>query len=209
MWSAAMETMERWLETLALNMGGELGYAIIAMTFMMRLFLLPLGMWVENRTRNRAAIMARLQPEIDEIQAQHAGDPRALLTAMRDLRETHGLSAFDSVLLVNMAIQLPLFTLAFQAIRGAVGSAGGFLWAPSLARPDIGFALVAASFVGLSAQVNATSPGQRLAAVAIAVVVFAVTSRFVAGIALYSATSAGAGLLQSLLRRRVAQYLPA
>ena len=86
----------------------------------------------------------------------HASGPQGT-PSTQELQRRHGLSMFDRVTLLNVGVQLPVFAVLFQAVRRVAASGGAFYWVSSLARPDAMVAAIAATCVGASVGLNATS----------------------------------------------------
>ncbi len=102
--------------------------AIVMLTLVVLLVSMPLTF---KQTKSMIA-MQRLQPEVKALQAQHRDDRERLNQEMMALYQAHGVNPLGGCL--PMLVQLPLFLVLFNVIRGitrrltesglAMGSAG-------------------------------------------------------------------------------------
>ncbi|MEZ4316342.1 MAG: YidC/Oxa1 family membrane protein insertase [Myxococcota bacterium] len=181
------------------TLGGSLGFTIVAVSLLVRLAWMPLGVRFAVQARRRALAMEALKPELDALREAHP-DPLEQLTKTHELYAAHGLTP-SLAHLAPLLVQAPVFWGLFATVR-RLGASGAFLWIPNLARPDLALAAAASMLVGLAALVGAETPQARMIGAVGAVVFFVVASRMAASIGLLMATSAGMGVLQSALVRR-------
>lgn len=101
----------------------DLGVAIILLTLVVRLLLVPL---VAKGMRQQA-LMARLKPHIDELGRKHKGDKERHARELMQLYREHGVSPFGG--LFATLIQLPvLFALYRIFLSGFNGAAIALYW---------------------------------------------------------------------------------
>lgn len=94
----------------------DLGVAIILLTIVVRIVLLPL---FYKGTKDQT-LMQHLQPHIKKIQLDHKDDKEKQARAMMDLYKKYKLNPFSGFLLI--LVQLPLFIALFQIFsRGLAG----------------------------------------------------------------------------------------
>jgi YidC/Oxa1 family membrane protein insertase len=141
-----VQLLAAWPVTLAL---GPFGLAVIVMTVLVRVVMLPLAAWQVRSSlaaRRRAAdIQARLGPEIARLRRRHRRDPRALQDALNELLRKHGVNPLATLApgvgssLVTGLVQMPVLIAFYQVIL-TLAHGGGldlqFLWIGSLAVPD-------------------------------------------------------------------------
>jgi YidC/Oxa1 family membrane protein insertase len=190
------------LTTLAGAYGGSLGAALLTAGLIVRLGLLPLTLYLAERSRRHAESLRALQPELTALREQHAQDPQALLQAMSDLYQKRGISPVDTRTLLGSLLQLPFLATAYNAVQRLASTGASFRWIADLSTPDLGIAAIVAALTWAS--VALSSPEGNLGRVLpwiLAGVVFLVTSRLMAGLGLYMAASASVGLLQTALLR--------
>jgi YidC/Oxa1 family membrane protein insertase len=141
-----VQLLAAWPITLSL---GPFGLAVIVMTVLVRVVMLPLAGWQVRSSllaRRRAAdIQVRLGPEIARLRRRHRRDPRAFQRELTDLLTKHGISPLATLApglgsgLVTGLVQMPVLIAFYQVIL-ALAHGGGldlhFLWIGSLAVPD-------------------------------------------------------------------------
>jgi YidC/Oxa1 family membrane protein insertase len=185
-----------------------MGVAIAALSFGTRLAMLPLTLWLANRSLDVQLALKRLEPEISKIRAKHKGDPRRMWQETFDLHQKHGIQIMNSRTLTGMLLQVPLFLGVFAAVRRGLSGRGAFLWVKDLIKPDPLLAAVCAILTGVSIALSANTTQQQRTVMI--VLPAALTLLFLwwisAGVAIYSFSSSLVGLIQSVLvRRRLAR----
>ncbi len=96
--------------------GEDLGIAIIVLTILIRLLLLPLS---------KSAIVAqqqmqKIQPRVEEIKLKHKGDKPAQTQAIMDLYKAEKVNPAGSCL--PLLIQLPIFIALYKVLGASVAS---------------------------------------------------------------------------------------
>ncbi len=114
------------------------GIAIIILTFLVKLVLHPINRKNQSIMMTQQKLMAKLQPQMQEIKERHKGDPLKTNREMQKLWQEHGLNPmrmFGGCLLIF--IQLPIwiglintFSLALELRHRP------FLWISDLTQPD-------------------------------------------------------------------------
>lgn len=189
--------------------GGSLGVAILALSFGVRVALLPLTLSLARRGLRRQAILRTLQPEIDALKKRLGKRPEQLFTELRELYRRHDCSPFDLPALLSSFAQWPVFGLLYGTIRSALKMPAAFLWIKNLAAPDLLLTLTVLLLTGLSAYL---APGlaeqARTMLIVVQVIITAIVLwKLAAGLGLYWAASTSVGLLQNLHLRRSAAHL--
>jgi YidC/Oxa1 family membrane protein insertase len=136
------------------NVGVSWGLAIICLTLVIRIALLPLTLKQSRSLRQ----LQLLQPEIKELQAKYKDDKQRLNQEMMKFYQEHKVNPLASCL--PLALQLPFFISLFYMLRhdllhdicpvvAATGAkhcgdvpAAGFLFIPDLTAPATGVVLV-------------------------------------------------------------------
>lgn len=119
------------LSTLAPQVGGY-GVAIIILTLIIRLILLPLTL----PSMKMAAKMRDLQPEIDKLKKTHGKDKAALQQAQLALFQQHKINPASGCL--PNIVQFIILIALYQVINAVLKGDGGltqFLWF-TIAHPD-------------------------------------------------------------------------
>lgn len=89
----------------------DIGLAIIVLTIIIRIVLLPLLIKSQRAQRE----MALIQPEIKRIQEQYKDDREGQARAMMELYKTHNINPFSGCMV--LLIQLPIFIALFQVFQ--------------------------------------------------------------------------------------------
>ncbi len=95
---------------------GDLGIAIILLTILIRLILLPLF----YKGAKDQTVMQRLQPHIRKIQLDHKDDKERQAKAMMELYKTNRVNPFSGFLL--LLLQLPVFIALFEIFTTGIKS---------------------------------------------------------------------------------------
>jgi YidC/Oxa1 family membrane protein insertase len=114
------------------------GLAIILFTIAVRTVMLPLGI---QQARSQKA-MARLQPQLREIQKRYAGDRTKQSQEQMRLYRESGVNPAAGCL--PLLLQMPVWFALYAALNNLARDVNlpptfrdeGFLWLPSLASPD-------------------------------------------------------------------------
>ena len=133
---------------------GSLGAGIVAVSLGVRLALLPLTIRLARRALAQQAILARLQPELQRLQARYGNDPAARWQRTQALYRREGLRLFDPVAVLGGLVQLPVLAGVYAAVRQGLGAASSFLWISNLLRSDVWLALAVALLSALVAYVG-------------------------------------------------------
>lgn len=106
-----------------LHIPGEMGFAIILLTVVIRLILYPL-MVAQLRSAKK---MAALKPHLDELTRRHKDDKPALQQAQLALYKEHGVNPAGGCLplLVQMPVIIALYNVFYQVLNN--GNAGQLL----------------------------------------------------------------------------------
>lgn len=203
-WEHFVEFLAAALFALAQAYGGNLGLAIITLSFAARIALLPFTLRLARRTQERQAKFLALQPEIRKLRARYGSDPQRLNAELLVLFRRHGYSPLDGRGLLGGLAQLPVGAGLYTAISHGLGEGGRFLWITNLARPDVILALLTGVLTYLASILSPDLPQQ--ARIVATFVPALLTVYFVwnlaSGVGLYWATSTAVGVLQSALMRR-------
>lgn len=94
----------------------DLGLAIILITIVVRVILLPL---FEKQTRYQL-IMQKIQPKIKEAEKKHKGDREKQTAAMMEIYKEHKTNPFSGFLV--LFIQIPILIALYKIISAVLGS---------------------------------------------------------------------------------------
>lgn len=211
-----------WLLWQLAQLVGDWGLAIIIVTLVIRLALFPL----QRKQYKSSFEMQRVQPQIQKIQEQYAGDQQKIQEETMKLYQETGFNPMAGCL--PMLVQMPIFIILFQVLRWKIGdySSEGLAVSfynilPDLTQtvPDawnqdlvysIPYVITMVMFIGFSMgpmilqlKQNPQNKSQSMMMTGVMGVMF-IWMAFVspAGVMLYWALSSGFGLVQQLLTQR-------
>lgn len=131
------ELVHQWVTMAIPNKNFSYGFAIILMTLIIRLILLPLNI---KQTKSSIA-MSELQPETKKIQEKYKNDPQRAQQEMMKLYKQKGANPLSGCL--PMLIQWPIFIALYYVFNNLTGINGvHFLWIQDLAKRDIVLAIL-------------------------------------------------------------------
>ena len=200
MWDGFVELLRATIFSVAHVCGGSLGGGIFLVSAGVRLALLPLTLRLSRRAREQQVRIAALRPQLEALQRRHADDPRRLMTETQALYRAHDIRMLSPSSLVGMAIQLPLLSGLFAAVRKGLGAKVRFLWVPDLARPEGLLILGVTALTAWGVSSTPPSPGQTTTPTAFVVIAVVGTLAFLWSASSAVALSMSAGSLVSLLQ---------
>lgn len=110
---------------------GDLGLAIVFLTLIIKLILLPLS---KKSIKSQKALQD-LQPKIDELKAKFKGDKQAMSVALMALYKQNKVNPFSSCL--PLLIQLPFFIAIFKVFRDGFAQNHLDLLYPFVGNPEV------------------------------------------------------------------------
>lgn len=114
---------QSFIEILANVFGGSYGLAIIAITIIVRILILPLSIKQQRSSMEQQTKMAVVKPVTDEIQAEmketsDAQEKQELQQELMEVYRENNVNALGGLAgCLPLLIQMPVFTAMFQAIR--------------------------------------------------------------------------------------------
>lgn len=164
---------------------GNYGLAIIFLTIIVRLLILPL---TASQTRSMKQ-MQLLQPEIQKLQKKYKNDPERLNRETMELWRKHKVNPLMGCL--PILIQIPILYAFFAALRDYdfLGNPS-FLWVPNLGGPDPYYILpiltAVTTFLMSKVTTPATAEGpQQVMLYAMPIFIGWISLSFASGLALY------------------------
>ncbi len=208
LWTNFVEFLVMVLVTLSQAYGGNLGLAIITLSLVVRLALLPITLRSARRARERQARLKALEPEIEQLRRRYRSNPERLSQEMAKVYSRHGVRLSDRAGILGGLVQLPVFAGLYSAISHGIAAGGRFLWIGNLAQPDWVITIIIGVLTFAASAFNPDLPRNMrylYTALPALLTVFLVW-QFAAGLGLYWATSSSVSLLQTImLRRRATQ----
>lgn len=174
-----------WLQ----NRTGNYGWAIVIMTIILQLLMMPLTL----KSFKATLAMKKLQPRIAEMQKQFKGDPKRLNIEMMNLYKNSGTNPFGGCL--PMLMQLPIFWALFTTLRNAYELRGEpwVLWIHDLSAADplyiLPVVMGGAMYFQQKLSGAVTDPTQRQMMIMMPVIFTVMFINFPSGLVLYWLTS--------------------
>jgi YidC/Oxa1 family membrane protein insertase len=200
MWDAFVDLLRASIFATAHLCGGSLGGGVLLVSAGVRLALLPLTLRLARRARQQQARIAALRPQVEALQLRFAKDPRGLMRETQALYAEHDIRLFTPASVAGIAIQIPLLSGVFAAVRRGLGTKVGFLWVPDLTRPDSALLLGVVALTAWGASSAPAAPGQAGTPNALVGIMVIGTAIFLWSASSAVALSMGAGSLVTLLQ---------
>ena len=200
MWESFVELLRATIFAAAHVCGGSLGGGILLVSAGLRLTLLPVTLRMARRARQQQARIAALQPQVDALRRRFANDPGSLMRETRALYAANDIKLMTPSGLAGIAIQFPLLSGLFAAVRRGLGTKVRFLWVPDLARPDIIVLTGVAVAAAVGAMTTPAVPGRNAPPTAMVVMMVLGTVVFLWSASSAVALSMGAQSLVTVLQ---------
>ena len=186
--------------------GGNMGVGIVAVTFLVRMAMLPLTLRLARLSAAHQEAMRRLKPKLERIRTRYRGKPGRVAEETRRLFDKEGVSPLPLAGCLRALVQMPVLVGLFSAVRGAAAAGGRFLWIRNIAKPDflLTIAVAALTYAAVALGAKDVEPNKTWMLLIPMVVTFLVLSRLAAGIGLYWGVSSLVSLLQAAILRRQA-----
>jgi YidC/Oxa1 family membrane protein insertase len=207
LWHQVVDVLREAIFAYAQVCHGNIGYGIIAVTFLARLALFPLMLRVARASAAHQEAMTRLQPELAALKVRFKSDSQRLNTEMQRLFKREGVSMVPVSGCVGNLAPLPVLLALYSAVRQAALVGGRFLWIENIAFPDrvlTGIVVllgVASAAVGM----QPSTQNKTMMLVLPAIITMIALSKMAAGIGIYWGVSSFAGAIQGLIARRQAR----
>jgi YidC/Oxa1 family membrane protein insertase len=203
-WKSFVDLLMSGLIALSQAYGGNMGLAIITLSLMVRLTLLPLSLKLAQRSMARQALLKQLQPQIERLRSRYRKDPERLARETMKLYRQYGVRPIDGLGILGGVAQTPILIGLFSAIRQGLGVAGRFLWIADISKPNWLVTLIVAGLTYIAGVVNPnlSEQGRTLMVLLPAILTAVFLWKLAAGLGLYWATSSVISIVQALILRR-------
>lgn len=176
---------------------GNYGWAIILLTLLLKLFLLPFTLKGEKSMRKQGEI----QKKMAYLKQKYKHDKAALDRATAELIQKHGVPGVSGCL--PMLLNIPFFISLSRILSGSIELYGAsFLWLPDLSAKDPYYILGVLTGICM---LLTPSPGadskQAMFRYGSALFLGTITTYFSSGLALFIFTNTFLGLLQSWITK--------
>lgn len=198
-WFAPLCKFLLWILIYLFGLFQNYGLAIIGLTILVRLVLIPFTLHGEKNRRQSL----EAQKKLAYLDKRYKDDPEELARSKAEFARKHGVSGVLGCLPGLM--QIPVFFGLQRVLTHAIELyKAPFLWINDLSSPDPLYILPIIMAGGLAVQMSQMGDvRQRLANVLIALVIGAVASSFSAGLTLYIAVSTVLGLAQEYIQKAI------
>jgi YidC/Oxa1 family membrane protein insertase len=203
LWTSFVDLLMGGLFALSQIYAGNMGLAIITLSLMVRLTLMPLSLKLAQRSMARQALLKRLQPELERLRARYRKDPERLARETKKLYQRYGVRPVEGLSILGGLIQAPILIGLFTAIKRGLGSGGPFLWIADISKPDLWLTLLVAALTYVANAINPNLPEQARTLMILLPTVLTLVFlwQLAAGLGLYWATSNIVTIFQVLILR--------
>jgi YidC/Oxa1 family membrane protein insertase len=204
LWTSFVDLLMGGLFALSQIYGGNMGLAIITLSLMVRVTLMPLALKLAQRSMARQALLKQLQPELERLRTRYRKDPERLARETKKLYRRYGVRPVEGRSILGGLIQAPILIGLFSAIKRGLGSGGPFLWIADISKPDLWLTLLVAALTYVANAINPNLPELARTLMILLPTVLTLVSlwQLAAGLGLYWATSNIVTIFQELILRR-------
>jgi YidC/Oxa1 family membrane protein insertase len=174
------------------------GLAIIVLTILMKLVLLPFTWHAERGNKQRQ----EFQKKLNYLQQKYKHDKELLARERADLIRKHGMPGLSGCL--PLLLQIPVFFALNKVLSSALElyQAPFMLWIHDLSARDPYYVLPLLIVLTMLLQAFSVDSQQRFAVMAMALVFGAVATNFAAGLSLYIFVSTLLSVIQTMAQRQ-------
>jgi YidC/Oxa1 family membrane protein insertase len=204
LWTSFVDLLMGGLFALSQIYGGNMGLAIITLSLMVRVTLMPLALKLAQRSMARQALLKQLQPELERLRARYRKDPERLARETKKLYQHYRVRPVEGLSILGGLIQAPTLIGLFTAIKRGLGSGGPFLWIADISKPDLWLTLLVAALTYVANAINPNLPEQARTLMILLPTVLTLVFlwQLAAGLGLYWAASNIVTIFQVLILRR-------
>src|SRR5215469_5841482 len=191
LWHSFVSFLVAVLWALTQMYGGNLGLAIITLSLIVRLSLLPLTIRIARRAQVQQETLLALREEVARLKAKYRNSPERLASELSKLYQRYGVHPVSSFSLAGGILQFLTGASLYSAIKKGLGAGGRFLWISDLARPDAMLAVATGVLTFLVSLLGPQLPEHsRLAIAALpAIMTVLLAWHLASGVVLYWASS--------------------
>src|SRR5574339_680752 len=106
LWSLFVGSIQTALFVLAHLYGGNVGLAIITLSFLVRLALLPLTLRIARRSQQQQMSLQEIQPELQRLKQRYRNQPEKLSQKTMEAYKAHDIRMLDGTSLLAGLFQL-------------------------------------------------------------------------------------------------------
>lgn len=201
----------RWLLSLLESLFmylGNYGWAIIALTLIIRIPLIPFFIYCKRKAAAYESVTRRYSHELAAINTRYKDDAIARQDAVSQFYLDHGATSAGGVYaLLPQLLMLPVFVSLYGLLNNAIAlyHAPFFGWITNLSATDPYYILPALMAGGIVFQQYLSPTGGRemyVLKIVMPILMFAFMTRFPVGILLYLVVNAGVAVVEDIIRIR-------
>lgn len=183
-----------WILKLLFHYLGNYGFAIIMLTILLKLLMLPLTLTSDTTMKQQKEI----QKKLAYIQQKYKDNPQLLAHERNELIRKHGVSAIGLGGCLPILVQIPIFVALSRLLNSSFELyQAPMLWIPDLSARDPWYVLPIIIMLSMLASAFNADDKQKLSIIAVALLFGAFTANFAAGLALYIAVNTLFGVIQT------------
>lgn len=183
-----------WVLKILFNYLRNYGFAIIALTLLLKLLMLPLTLTSDATMKQQKEI----QKKLAYIQQKYKNDPDLLVKERNELIRKHGASVMGLGGCLPILVQIPVFVALSRLLNSSFELyQAPMLWIPDLSARDPWYILPVIIMLSMLASAFNADDKQKLSIIAVALLFGAFTANFAAGLALYIAVNTLFGIIQT------------
>ena len=119
------------------SLTGNWGFAIMLLTFFVRLVLFPVNRRSQISMVRHSEAMGRIKPRLDVLKEKYKDDTKRFLAEQTALLKAEKVPLVPLGGCLPLLLQIPIFYGLFAALRASIElRQAPFLWAPDLSQPD-------------------------------------------------------------------------
>jgi len=203
-WNVFVGFLSVALAILTTAYGGNPGFAIITLSLLTRILLLPVTLRLARQAQMQQETLRNLEVELKRLKIKYKYSPNLLFSKISELYRRRGVKSSDGASLLGVAAQLVVGAGVYSAIKRGLASGGRFLWIPNLAQPDPILVVATGLLTAIASLLAPHLPNQSRVGVTLlpTVLTMLLAWRLASGAVLYWATSTAMNGFQNLLLRR-------
>ncbi len=202
-WNIWTSLLSNGLTFFSAHFGVSEAIAIICLTLVARVVLMPLALAASFRAELNKQKMNRIKPELEALKVLHKDNSSELAAATMKLYKANGVTFFDRLTILNMGSQ-GIFGFGIYQVLGKARFTARFLWIADIAKPNLMLTLLVGALMLLS---MAVGPGAMAEPSMIMMLLVSVTVTVIAiaampsAVGIYWATSNAFSVGQTLILR--------
>lgn len=183
-----------WILKILFNYLRNYGFAIIVLTILLKLLMLPLALTSDSTMKQQKEI----QKKLAYIQQKYKDNPQLLAHERNELIRKHGVSVMGLGGCLPILVQIPIFVALSRLLNSSFELyQAPMLWIPDLSARDPWYILPMIIMLSMLASAFNADDKQKLSIIAVALFFGAFTANFAAGLALYIAVNTLFGVIQT------------